>query len=105
MEMLMTLIFEEVLAIVDGSHKELSMADDIAGKGTKPRFTEVEIAARRKASLEAAHQLKMEGMPPDPDNEDLHEAHIRGEMTAEQVGDAAYARIMAKRQKTGAGKT
>ena len=102
MEMLMTLIFGEVLAIVGGSLQELIMADDIAGNGPKPRLSEAEIAKRRKASLEAAHQLKMEGMPPDPENEDLHEAYIRGELTAEQVGDAAYERIKARRQKTDA---
>lgn len=104
MEVPMTLIFEQVLAIVDGSIKELSMADDIAGKGTKPRFTQAEIAERRKADQEAAHQLTMEGMPPDPAFADLHEAHIRGDMTAKQVGDAAYDRIMARRKSAGATK-
>ena len=61
------------------------MADDVTNTPTPSRFSEKDIAARRAASLAGAHQGRMEGMPPIAEDEDLHEAFVRGDITEDEL--------------------
>ena len=61
------------------------MADDVTNTPTQSRFSDQELAARRDASLAGAHQGRMEGMPPIAEDEDLHEAYVRGDITEDEL--------------------
>ncbi len=63
------------------------------------KLSEAEIAERRKAVKAGQHNCAMEGMPPLPEDQDLVEAYITGEMTVDEVAVALKSRIIADRAK------
>ena len=95
----MTLIFSPFLAIVADRLEESLMADDVTNTPRSTGFSEQEIAARRAASQAGAHQGRMEGLPPIAEDEDLHEAFVRGEITEDELIATVAARAKIRRAK------
>lgn len=88
----MTLNFSPVLAMFIALSEVPVMADDLTASGGQ-NLTIDQIEARRKASGDAAHQMKMEGMPCDSEHADLHDALNRGEISQAQFTAALLERI------------
>lgn len=93
----MNLIYWPVFTILRPLAEDRNMAHDDTQTGPARPLSAEDIAARRKAFEDGAHQMKMESLPLDPEHGDLHEAHIKGEMTTDELADEVYQRIKARR--------